>query len=54
MSSILRKSTTTTTTTMSRETTAWDQLEKGGLTDAERIAKNLDVGSGRSRHLPKY
>jgi hypothetical protein len=35
--------TTTTTATMSRVSTMWDQAEKGFLTDAERIAKNMDV-----------
>ena len=30
--------------TMSRGSKLWDQAEKGFLTDAERIAKNMDVG----------
>ena len=37
------KETATKTAEMSRESTMWDQAEKGFLTDAERIAKNMDV-----------
>ena len=33
----------TTTAKMSRVSTLWDLGEKGFLTDAERIAKNMDV-----------
>ena len=38
-----KETATTTTATMSRVSTMWDQAEKGFLTDAERIAKNMDV-----------
>jgi hypothetical protein len=34
----------TLSTKMSRASTMWDQAEKGFLTDAERIAKSMDVG----------
>ena len=45
------KETATKTAKMSRESTMWDEAEKGFLTDAERIAKNMDVeGKG---HLSK-
>ena len=37
------KETATTTAEMSRVSTLWDLGEKGFLTDAERIAKNMDV-----------
>ncbi|OEU06411.1 hypothetical protein FRACYDRAFT_254564 [Fragilariopsis cylindrus CCMP1102] len=37
------KETATKTAKMSRESTMWDEAEKGFLTDAERIAKNMDV-----------
>ena len=38
-----KETATTSTATMSRVSTMWDQAEKGFLTDAERIAKNMDV-----------
>ena len=42
------KETATTTAEMSRVSTLWDLGEKGFLTDAERIAKNMDVeGKGK-------
>jgi hypothetical protein len=53
MTTIATKTTTAATTTvtatgkstnMSRESMAWDQVEKGYVTDAECIAKNMDVG----------
>ena len=44
-----KETATTTTATMSRVSTMWDQAEKGFLTDAERIAKNMEKENSEYR-----
>jgi hypothetical protein len=47
MTTIATKTTTAATTTVTatgKSTNMWDQVEKGYVTDAECIAKNMDVG----------